>query len=328
MKRWMSLLLALVLALSLAACGGSVEGEEESGTPEPAELRVGALKGPTGMGLVQLMSKSDAGNTGTNSYTFTLVGAPDEIVAGIGGGTLDIACVPANLGATLYNNTDGAVQVLAVNTLGVLYIVENGESVQSVADLAGRTIYSSGKGSTTEYALQHILDSYGVEAAVEWKSEHAECVAAVMADENGVALLPQPFVTAAQVQNDQIRVALDLNGLWEQLGDGSALITGCVIARKEAVEANPAAIDLFLDQYAASVSYVNANVDEAAALIEQYDILKAPVAKKALPFCNIVLIRGEEMKAQLGAYLELLHGQNAKAVGGMLPDEEYYYTGK
>lgn len=329
MKKWFSFVLALVMALSLAACGGEGSGSSgEEVAAEPAELRVGALKGPTGMGLVQLMSESDAGNTATNSYTFTLVGAPDEIVSGIGSGNLDIACVPANLGATLYNNTSGAVQVLAVNTLGVLYIVENGESVQSVQDLAGRTVYSSGKGSTTEYALQHILDSYGVEAAVEWKSEHAECVAAVMADPSGVALLPQPFVTAAQTQNDKIRVALDLNQLWEKLGDGSALITGCVIARKEAVEANPGAIDLFLDQYAASVDYVNANVDEAAALIEQYDILKAPVAKKALPFCNIVLIRGEEMKTQLSAYLELLHGQNAKAVGGTLPDEGYYYIGK
>lgn len=332
MKKWMSFVLALVLVLSLAACGGSVEeetpAEENEATVEPANLRVAALKGPTGMGLVQLMKDSDNGATGTNSYEFSLVGAPDEVVAGIGGGTVDIACIPANLGATLYNNTGGALQVLAVNTLGVLYIVENGESVQNVADLAGRTIYSSGKGSTTEYALQHILTSYGVEATVEWKSEHAECVAAVMADPAGVALLPQPFVTAAQVQNDKIRVALDLNQLWEELGDGSALITGCVVARREVVEANPVAIDLFLQQYAASVETVNSDYAAAAALIEEYDILKAPVAQKALPYCNIVLIQGEEMKTQLSAYLELLHGQNPKAVGGTLPDEEYYYIGK
>lgn len=335
MKRWISLLLALTLALGMTACGGGESGND-GGAAEPVTLRVGALKGPTGMGLVQLMDESDAGSTGTNQYTFTLVGSPDEIVAGLGGGirdaaqegALDIACVPANLGATLYNNTDGAVQVLAVNTLGVLYIVENGESVQRVEDLAGRTIYSSGKGSTTEYALQYILESYGVEATVEWKSEHAECVAAVMADASGVALLPQPFVTAAQAQNDRIRVALDLNQLWQQLGDGSALITGCVIARRALVEEQPEAVALFLEQYAASVDYVNANTAEAAQLIERYDILKAPVAEKALPYCNIVLIRGEEMKTQLGAYLALLHSQNAKSVGGTLPDEEYYYTGK
>ena len=335
MKKWMSFVLALVLVLGLVSCGGtdgddreeSIPADEEEVVIEPANLRVAALKGPTGMGLVQLMKDSDNGNTGTNSYEFTLVGAPDEVVAGIGGGTLDIACVPANLGAVLYNNTNGALQVLAVNTLGVLYIVENGESVQSVADLAGRTIYSSGKGSTTEYALQHILDSYGVEATVEWKSEHAECVAAVMADANGVALLPQPFVTVAQTQNDKIRVALDLNQLWEELGDGSALITGCVVARKEVVEANPAAIDLFLQQYAASVEAVNGDYEAAAALIEEYGILKAPVAQKALPYCNIVCIKGETMKAQLGAYLELLHAQNPKAVGGSLPNEDYYYIG-
>ncbi|MGM9618505.1 MAG: ABC transporter substrate-binding protein [Oscillospiraceae bacterium] len=325
MKKWMSLLLALALALSLAACGAA--GQEET-AEDPATLRVAAIKGPTGMGLVKLMSESDAGSTGTNTYEFTLVASPDEIVAGIGGGELDVACVPANLGATLYNNTDGAVRVLAVNTLGVLYIVENGDTVHSVEDLAGRTIYSSGKGSTTEYALQHILDSYGVEAAVEWKSEHAECVAALAADEQGVALLPQPFASAAQMQNENIRVALDLNELWEELGDGSALITGCVIARTEFVEEHSGAIDLFLQQYADSVDYVNANTDEAAELIEAYDIIQAAVAKKALPFCNIVCIRGQEMKEQLGAYLELLHGQNAKAVGGSLPDEAYYYIGE
>ncbi len=335
MKKWLSFVLALVLVLSLVACGGSGEAEgeqsgEEEVAVEPATLRVAALKGPTGMGLVQLMEESKAGSTGTNTYEFSLVGAPDEIVAGIGSGNLDIACIPANLGATLYNNTSGAVQVLAVNVLGVLYIVENGESVQSPADLAGKTIYASGKGSTPEYALQHILASYGVDGkvTVEWKSEHAECVAAVMADPAGVALLPQPFASAAQMQNDKIRVALDLNQLWEELGDGSALVTGCVVARKEAVEANPAAIDLFLQQYGASVDYVNNNVEEASALIESYDIIKAAVAKKALPYCNIVCIAGEEMQAKLGAYLELLHSQNAKAVGGTLPDEGYYYIGK
>lgn len=325
LRRWMSILLALTLALGLAACGG--DAAQDAAQEETVTLRVGAIKGPTGMGLVQLMRENDAGNTGGNRYEFTLSASPDEMVAGIGAGTLDLACVPANLGATLYQNLDGAVQVLAVNTLGVLYLVENGESVQSIADLAGRTIYSSGKGSTTEFALAHILASYGIEATVEWKSEHAECVAAVLADPSGVALLPQPFVTSAQMQNDGIRVALDLNSLWQELGDGSALITGCIIARREVVQQYPQAVERFLQQYEQSVAFVNEDTAAAAELIEQYDILKAAVAERALPQCNIVCITGEEMRSQLGAYLALLHEQNAKAVGGVLPDEEYYYIG-
>lgn len=323
MKKFMAMLLALLMLLPLVACGGSGEAEEA----EETTVRVAALKGPTGMGLVKLMERSEAGETGSNRYEFILAGSADEIVPKLVQGVLDMACVPANLGAVLSNNTDGAVQVLAVNTLGVLYIVENGESVQSVEDLAGRTIYAAGKGSTPEYALQHILDAYQVEAKTEWKSEHAECLAALAADPDGVALLPQPFAAAAMLQNGKIRIALDLNELWAELGDDSTLVTGCIITRRDFVEAHDANVKLFLSQYAESVEFVNGNTDEAAALIEQYGIVKAAVAKAALPYCSIVCVTGEEMKTQLRGYLETLAEQNIAAVGGKLPDEGYYYVG-
>lgn len=312
MKRFVSAFLTVLLLFSLVGCGGTESAETPS---EP--LRIGALKGPTGMGLAPLMDDE--------SYAFTLAGSADELTPKLVKGELDLACVPANLAAVLYNNTDGAVQVAAVNTLGVLYIVANGASVQSVEDLAGRTIYAAGKGATPEYTLRYILSKYNIKATVEWKSEHAECVAALLQDENAVALLPQPFATSAVMQNENARIALDLNELWEDLGDRGALITGCIVVRREVAEQRDEALNAFLDAYAASVSWVNENASDAAALMEQHGIIKAAVAEQALPYCHIVCIRGEEMKAQLAGYLSVLAAQNSKAVGGKLPDEDFYY---
>lgn len=303
----------------------------EGDTAGGETIRVGALKGPTAMGMVKLMDDAEAGNT-ANQYEFTIAAAIDEITPKIVQGQFDIAAMPANVSSVLYNNTDGAVSVLAVNTLGVIYIVETGESVQSVADLKGKTIYASGKGATPEYALNYVLKQNGIDpekdVTIEYKSEHAECAAALAEAENGIAMLPQPFVTTAQVKNDKIRIALDMTEEWEKVQTGedkSALITGVVVVRNEFLQAHPEAVAAFMDEYKASTEYVTANVEEAAALIEKYDIVPAAVAQKALPYCNITFIEGEDMKTQLGGYLNTLMEQNADAVGGTLPDEGFYY---
>ena len=360
-KKLLALGLSLTLTLSLTACGQKTsepeQPEEPTQTEEPADktqngteaatahFRIAALKGPTAMGLVELMSLSDTANemmegkenvvsTG-NTYEFTLAGSADEVTPALIKGDLDMACVPANLAAVLYNNTKGQVEVLAVNTLGVLYIVESGESVSSVADLRGRTIYASGKGATPEYALNYILSENGVDPEkdvnIEWKSEHAECLAALLAEKNAVAMLPQPFVTTAQMKNDKIKVRLDLNAEWDAVQAGSdapsQLITGVVAARKAFIEENPEAVAAFMESYAASVEFVNANVDEAAELIGKYEIVPAAVAKKAIPACNITFLAGGEMRQALSGYLNVLFEQNPKAVGGALPGEDFYYGG-
>lgn len=303
----------------------------EGDTAGGETIRVGALKGPTAMGMVKLMDDAETGNT-ANRYEFTIAAAIDEITPKIVQGQFDIAAMPANVSSVLYNNTDGAVSVLAVNTLGVIYIVETGESVQSAADLKGKTIYASGKGATPEYALNYVLRQNGIDpekdVTIEYKSEHAECAAALAEAENGIAMLPQPFVTTAQVKNDKIRIALDMTEEWEKVQTGedkSALITGVVVVRNEFLQAHPEAVAAFMDEYKASTEYVTANVEEAAALIEKYDIVPAAVAQKALPYCNITFIEGQDMKTQLGGYLNTLFEQNADAVGGTLPDEGFYY---
>ena len=244
-------------------------------------------------------------------------------------GEMDIIAVPANLASVLYNNTDGAAELLAVNTLGVIYIVEKGESVQSVADLAGKTIYATGKGSTPEYALRYILSENGIDpdtgVTIEWKSEPTEVVGALSAAEEGIAMLPQPFVTVAQSSVEGLRVAIDLTEAWNALDNGSTLFTGVLVIRRDFAETYPEAIKAFLAEYEASTKYINENVADGAQLVEKYGIVKAAVAEKAIPYCNITYIAGEDMVAPMNGYLQVLFDQNPKSIGGAMPGEDFYY---
>ena len=339
------LALAAALLVSLTACGKKQETQPETEEPvqeAPATLRGGALKGPTAMGLVELMKASDLVSAGeevpqaydnlpdaVDTYTFTLAAAATELAPQLVKGDLDIACVPANLAATLYQQTEGEVVTLGINTLGVLYIVENGNAVQSLADLEGKTMVASGKDSTPEYALRYLLEENGVDpdtgVVIDWKNEHSECVSALASGAATIALLPQPFVTVAESKMPELRTALDLTEQWDALDNGSALITGVVVARRDVAEAHPQAVERFLEQYAASVDWVNANTADAAALIGEYGIVDAAVAEKALPACNIVCITGSEMKEKLSGYLQVLCDASADSVGGAMPGDDFYY---
>ena len=314
--------LALVLVLLFVISGLAL-------AEEPPVVRVASLKGPTSMGLVKLMNDSDNANT-VQPYAFTLSGTADEIVPLLVKGDLDIALIPCNLASVLFNNTNGGVKALAVNTLGVLYVVENGDSIQSVADLAGKTVYSTGKGTTPEFSLNYILSQNGLDPmkdlTVEYKSEAAEVLAALTEDAAAIGILPQPYVTAALAQNETLRIALSLTEEWDKVSDSSKMITGVAVVRSAFLQENPEAVANFMNEYAASVEYVNANPAEASEWIAALGIVaKAPLAEKALPGCNIVYIDGEEMKTDVAGYLETLYNQNPQAVGGALPDETFYY---
>ena len=318
-RLFVSMMILITVCFSLLA--------QPAGEATAETVRVAALKGPTAMGLVQLMDESEKGAVNGNEYEFSIVASPSEMTPMLVRGDVDIAALPANLASVIWNNTDGAIKVLAVNTLGVLYIVERGDSVNSVYDLEGRTVYSSGKGSTPEYSLSYILEQAGIadSVAVEWKSEHAECVAALMSDENALALLPQPFVTTAMMQNSEIRVALDLNDAWDEVSPESSLITGVIVARTDFINEHPEAVEAFLESYKVSTDFANENVDEAAALVGKYDIVPEAVARIALPQCNIVCITGDEMKSDLSRYLEVLYSAHSASTGGALPADEFYY---
>lgn len=349
MKRTVLLLLALVLCLGLLAgctAGGSQSEPAQTSSEEPSDssdpeqqdapadlvlpdtVRVAALKGPTAMGMVKLMQDHEDGSAQLG-YDFAIT-TTDDIVPKITKGEIDIAAVPANLASVLYNNTEGKVQVLAINTLGVLYVVEKGESIQSVADLKGKTIYSTGKGTTPEFALNHVLTQNGIDPAadvtIEYKSEAAEIIPLLAQSEGGIAIVPQPFVTTALSKVEGLRVALDWTKEWDTVSqDGSSLVTGVVIVRKEFAEQYPDAVALFCEEYAASTAYAQSNVAETAQLVEKQGIVDAAIAEQALPACNITYIDGSAMQEKLAGYLGVLYAQNPQSVGGALPDEGFYY---
>ena len=317
MKKAAAWLVSACMGIGILTGAGTVMAAEAEEV-----IHIGALKGPTAMGMAQLLEDEE--------YEFTIAASPDEIVPMIVRGKVDIAAVPANLAAVLYQKTEQKVSVLAANTLGVLYIVENGDTVKSAEDLKGKTIYASGKGATPEYALNSVLEANGIDpekdVTIEFKSEHAEVVAALAQDQTAVGLLPQPFVTTALMKNENLKVALDLNELWESsAADDSRLVTGVVVVRNEFAEENKEALDAFMDAYQESVDFVNTDTEAAAEIIGAHDIIPKEVAVKAIPECSIVFIEGDEMETMLSGYLATLEEQNSEIIGGKLPDEAFYY---
>ena len=297
-------------------------------------VRVGTLKGPTAMGLVKFMDEADSGALSDGQYQFTMYDAPDQLVPLVVKGDVDIAMVPGNLASVLYQKTKGNVQVFAINTLGVLYIVDNGNPVSSVADLKGRGIAASGMGSTPQYVLNYILQQNGLDPEkdvdVTWCDDHSMALQMLMKDNSLLAMLPQPFVTVAQTKADTIHVDLDLTEEWnrtqEKAQNPSQLVMGVAIVNKSFAEKNPEALRAFMNHYEESVEFVNSNVDEAAALVGKYDIVPEGVAKKAIPACNITYIAGENMKNGLSGFLQVLKDEDPSAVGGALPADDFYYT--
>lgn len=308
------------------------EGQGED-SAEAVSVRVGSLKGPTSMGLVYLMDMDEKG-TASNNYEFTMVTAADELLPQVINGNLDIALVPANVASTLYNKTQGQISVIDINTLGVLYAVSGDSSIKSFSDLKGKTVYMTGKGTTPDYVFRYLLNANGMadgDLTLEYKSEAAEVAALLKEQPDAVGILPQPFVTVACTQNENLGIVLDLTKEWDaiQTESGSQLVTGVTVVRNEFLSQYPEAVDSFLAEHAESAAYANENPAEAAKLVVKTGIIeKAPIAEKALPYCNITCITGSEMQAALSGYLEVLFDQDPASVGGALPGDDFYYAEK
>lgn len=337
MKKFLTVT-ALILCLSLVfvGCGTSEEettadntsSEETALQTEKAVINIGLLKGPTGMGAAMLLDADEKG-TSEADYNLTLAGAPDVLQTGLINEELDMAALPTNVAAVLNVKTQGKVQILAVNTLGVIYLMSNNENIKTVADLKGKTILSAGQGTTTEYVLDYILAenglTVGTDVTVEYASEHAEVITKAIADNIEAVLLPEPFVTQMKGKDAGYTVALDLTKEWKALGGGE-LAMGCIAVRKAFAEENPEAVKAFLNDYTASVNAVNADPATAGAVIEKFDIAKANIATAAIPNCNIVVMTGEELKTNVNGYLTILHSSNPQAVGGSIPTDSFYCT--
>lgn len=340
MKKLISLLLCAAFAFSVVGCGAragqessrpqSVPDSQPASQAQPVTMRIAGLKGPTTMGMVRLMKDAEMG-TARHAYQVTMYGTADEVIPLLKKGELDMAALPSNLAANLYQKLDGSVQAAAVNTLGVLYLVSTGDSVKTIQDLAGRTVYSPGKGTTPEYVMNYLLQKNGLDPAkdltIEYRSEATEVLELLKtAGPDAVAVLPQPYVTAAMMQMEGLHIVLDLQQEWKKADLDSDIVTGVLLVRREFVQQHPEAFQEFLQDYKHSSEWVNENPAEAAQLIEKYGVVaKAAIAEKALPYCNIVHIEGSEMHQRLSGYLKVLYDQQPKAVGGTLPDDEFYY---
>lgn len=324
----------MALAVIFAALAMSSCGKDYSGL----NVRVYALKGPTGMGLSKLMEDSENGKAALD-YDFELVSAPAELTAEILGGRFEIAAVPVNLAATLYNK--GAdISLVAVNTLGVLYIKENGSAINSVSDLAGKTVYATGKGATPEYILRYLIEKSGIayeSVSIEWLSDGSEVASRYIADissgKYSVAMLPEPSLSSENSREKQItsadvsqsRVALDLTAEWDKVSD-TELVQGVIIASNKFIAENPGALEKFLAEYEKSVQFVNENPDEAGKLIEKFGIVaNAAVAATAIPNCNICLYTSKRMKDMTRDMFSVLFELNPQSVGGKIPDDAFYY---
>ena len=320
------------VALSFAMLGALLTGCGSGKAEEKVTVKVGALKGATTLGLLPLEDKAANGEAGEN-YEFSMMTAADELLPMMIKGELDIALLPSNVASILYQKTNGGVTVIDINTLGVLYMVSGDSSVTGVEDLAGKTIYLTGKGTTPDYVLHYILSGNGMDAdsdcTLEYKSEATEVAALLAENPDAIGLLPQPFVTAACAQNDALSVILDMNAEWEKLQgeDGSRLVTGVTVVRNEFLQEHKNAVVAFMEEHQASAQSMNSDVENGAKLAAASEIIaKEPIALKAIPKCNITYIDGAEMKQALSGYLEVLYEQNPESIGGALPGDDFYYV--
>lgn len=359
MKKLTALLLALALCLALAACGGSQTGSaasqntsagagastssagnapdasqpDESGETATdfagTDINMAVLSGPTGIGAVKLMERNDNGET-VNHYNFTVATDNSAVVAGLANGDYDIAAVATNVAANLYNQTSGGVQICALNTYGVLYILENGDTIQSMADLAGKTIYATGQGANPEYVLNYLLTQNGLTPREDVTVEYMDSnllMTEMAAGTYEVCMLPVPAVTSVLMQNSDVRTALDLTEEWDKVTDEGVLTMGCVVVRTEFAQENPEAVKAFLSEYADSISYVQENVEEASQLCESYGIVaKAAVAAAAIPDCNLCCVTGGDIQSAIEPYYNVLFEANPDSIGGALPGEDFYFV--
>ncbi|MCR5054499.1 MAG: ABC transporter substrate-binding protein [Lachnospiraceae bacterium] len=316
MKKLLKRCIALAAVLVLfTGCGSTAKTDD-------VNVRVGSLKGPTSIGIIQMIHDEEG-----SDYTFTMETQADVLLPSIVSGDLDIAMVPANVASVLYNKTEGGISVIDINTLGVLYMVSGDDSIGSMTDLEGRTIYTTGAGTTPEYVLKYLLSENGVldKVSIEFKSEATEVVAALAQDPSAVGMLPQPFVIAAISQNEALKIVMDMTAEWDAVGNGSSLVTGVTVVRNDFLKEHPDAVKAFVEDHEASTEFVNNDPAAAAEYVVEAGIIeKAPVAEKAIPLCNIVCIKGSEMKDALSGYLNVLYEQDPKTVGGALPGDDFY----
>ncbi len=321
MKKIISVFLTIITVFSLAACSGKKE--------EVKSANIFVLTGPTGIGAVNLWNKSENAKSDVK-YNFTAVASPDEIVAKLSNGEADIAAVPTNLAAKLYKKTQKGIKILAVNTLGVLSVLDNtGAKINSLSDLKGRKIVTTGQGANPQYIIEYLLRKSNIDitkdVTVEYKTDGSQLASVWSSEPNAVIIAPAPVSTSVLLKFKTANKVLDLTDEWDKLSENSSLMMGCIIARKDFCENSPETVNKFLEEYENSAKEANSNPETTGTLCEKYGIVtKAAVAQKAIPDCHICFISGNEMKTKLSGYLKVLYDIDKSSVGE-IPDEGFWY---
>ncbi len=346
MKKLLAIILSILMLTALVSCTASQPGSDtkESGSDSVAPsindepdkttpFKITVISGTTGMGFAQMMDNAKKG-TALFPYTFDVVSGADVVAPAIINGTADIAAVPTNLAAVLYQKTKGEIQILATNTQGVLYLIENGETVNSMADLSGKTVYCCQQGANPEYITSYLLKESGLEVGKDVFLDFTynspdELATAIATGAVDLAVLPEPKVTATLSQNESLRRAINFSDVWKDVTGGLPLIQGVIVGRKSFIEAHPAEVALFVREYNTSIEFVNRCPEDASKIIEEFGIIpKAALALKAIPNCNIAYSTALSAKDSLMGFFSVLHEANPASVGGQLPDEGIIYTGK
>ena len=326
----MKRIIVLLALVTLVIIGFSGCGEDKSdAVSDTPTIRIAAMRGPTAMGLLGLMEAQEQGSA-INNYVFELLGSPDEVPPLLVRGDVDIAAVPGNLAAVLYNRMEGEVQALAVVTLGVLHIVDTTGEIHSVADLAGRTVFVSGQGATPEFALNYVLImnglTPGVDVNIEFRSEHTELAALLENGQAEIALLPEPFVSTVMARIDGLRPALDLTEEWNRVQPDYGLIMSVVIARRDFLENNPSTVRIFMEEYAASIELMTADIPRGAQLAVDFGLIpNTSIAEAALPRTHIVFLTGEEKRRNLTGFFGVLYDAYPASIGGVMPGDDFYH---
>ena len=326
-KRLFLIITVLVMALSLVSCA-----EKAPAYDAEKEISVMVLNGTTGFGAAKLIDDSKNGTAALN-YKFSVESDASAVNAALINGSVDIAALPTNAAAVVYNKTQGRVKVAAVNTLGVLYVVENGDTVKSFSDLKGKTLYVPGQGSNPEYITAYLCEKNGLKVGEDITLDFtynapADLRTAVASGKVELAVLPEPMVTIAKSANDKLNTALDLTAEWDKVAQKDSLMQGCIVVSKKFAEENPNELNKFLEEYSASVTFVNENPKEASEMIAEHGIFeKAAVAQKAIPGCNLCYISGDSMKKSLSTFFNIMFDADPKSVGGAVPSDDIYYLG-
>ena len=336
--RLLSICLVMALLFSVTACSlFQKEDKPDEQNGQTPTINVYTLNGTTGFGMAKLMNDAKAGTT-AEKYNFSVQTDASAVTSALLNGSADIAALPTNAAANIYNKSEGGVVVLAVNTLGCLYLLTNqNATVNTFADLQGKTVYVPAQNPT--FIFTYLCQQNGLEVGKDItidSTTYAQPAAlkdAVAAGLVEIAVLPEPMVTIAintakSANNGTVITnAMDLTAEWNKVSAAGSLVQGCVVVRRAFLEQYPEAVENFLKEYKASIEYLSANIDSASQMIVDNGIFtNAGVAKKALPNCNVCFLDGAAMKAAMETYLGILNGIAPASIGGKLPAADFYYA--